>query len=404
MLRNSCSCSRSNEPPGGRAIASAIRPRVAWVAVEPTPYHMPLFDRIRRDGRIEIEYFFCARQIDQQWEMGAYAELIAPASDARRYSFRGLYFNPAILKALLARRWDVVVFSGYAHWTMQAGILSCLARGIPFVLQSDTHLLRRRHWLKRGVKRSLLFPILRRASAGIGLGLLQRRYLESMGIPASRLFTVPLTPHLDRFQLEAAERQRLRAAWRCQWGIAESDVVGIFVGRLVPVKGLDVLLDAIGMLPAGSRPHLVLIGDGPEREKLGRLAAARALSVHFAGFCQNEKLPERMAAADFFVLPSLEEGWGVVVAEAMAAGLPLVLSDQVGAAYDLLEPERNGFLVPAGSAEALRAALARCVGQRGRLAEMGCRSREIIRGWNCEASAEAFFQAIAAALPGGLAR
>jgi glycosyltransferase involved in cell wall biosynthesis len=380
---------------------SGKRPRVAWVAVEPTPYHMPLFERIQHDGRIEIEYFFCTKQATQPWTLEPYAELMSSASHARRFSCGGLYFNPAIVAALLRRHWDAVVLSGYAHWTMRLGLLVCLVRRIPFILQSDTHLLRPRHWWRRAVKRCLLFPLLRRAAAGIGLGRLQQQYFESIGIPAARLFTVPLTPHLDRFRLPDAERAARRAALRHEWAIPESTVVGVFVGRLVAVKALDLLLTALDGLPLELRPTLLLVGDGPERGPLEALVERHRLPVRFLGFSPNDDLPALLAASDFFVLPSHQEAWGIVVAEAMAAGLPVLLSDQVGAAYDLLQIGHNGYRFPAGSAAALGDALARCVRERSRLSEMGQHSREIIADWNCETSAREFFRAVDVALGRG---
>lgn len=377
--------------------ANVRKPMVAWVAVEPTPYHLPLFEHIRQTGRVNIEYFFCSNPSDQPWAVEHDARRIATETGGD-YRLAGLHFNPSIVRALIGRPWDAVVFSGYAQWTMQAGILICLARRIPFILQSDTHLLRPRHWLKRALKRLFLFPVLRRSAAAIGLGVLQRRYFESIGIDPARLFTVALTPHLDRFRLTDAERSSSRAALRREWGIPDSAVVGLYAGRLVAVKAPDVLLAALERMPAERRPHLVLVGDGPLRADLEAMVRRQALPVHFAGFHQNDELPSLLAAADFFVLPSREEPWGIAVAEAMAAGLPAVLSDQVGAAYDLLELGQNGFLVAAGSAESLEEALERCVRQRDRLPAMGERSRAIVEDWNCETSTREFFRAIDIAL------
>jgi glycosyltransferase involved in cell wall biosynthesis len=243
-----------------------------------------------------------------------------------------------------------------------------------------------------------LFPVLRQSAAAIGLGVLQRRYFEGIGIDASRLFTVALTPHLDRFRLPADERTSLRAALRQEWHIPESAVVGMCVARLAAVKGPDLLLAAMESIPGEHRPHLVLVGDGPLRAGLEAAARQRGLPIYFTGFRQNDELPRLFCAADFFVLPSREEPWGIAVAEAMASGLPVVLSDQVGAAYDLLQPGENGFLVTAGAVSSLQTALERCVRQRDRLPEMGRKSQALVAGWNGETSTREFFRAIDVAL------
>src|SRR6185295_13276085 len=119
------------------------------------------------------------------------------------------------------------------------------------------------------------------------------------------------------------------------------------------------LLEAQARLERGAEaPWLVLVGDGPESKSLRELASARNLRrVRFAGSREPSELPGIYAAADLFVLPSRHEPWGVVVNEAMAAGLPVVLSDRVGAAPDLLVDGANGRLFPAGDAGRLADAI-----------------------------------------------
>jgi glycosyltransferase involved in cell wall biosynthesis len=131
---------------------------------------------------------------------------------------------------------------------------------------------------------------------------------------------------------------------------------------------------------------------------LRQFAEEKNLPVTFLGFRQNHELPALLTAADFFVLPSCHEPWGVVVSEAMACGLPVLLSDRVGAAYDLLEDRRNGFLVPYASDEAWRNALQACAIEPQKLGAMGSRSREMVRGWTCQRATEQFSHLLAVAL------
>ena len=130
------------------------------------------------------------------------------------------------------------------------------------------------------------------------------------------------------------------------------------VARLVPEKGLDTLIRAVAAAD-DRRLVLVLAGDGPEREELERLATELGVRAVFAGDTAWEKIVEVYVAADVFALLSEREPWAVVVNEAAACGLPLVLSDRVGAAHDLLRDGENGALVPAGDVEAAAEALAR---------------------------------------------
>jgi glycosyltransferase involved in cell wall biosynthesis len=140
------------------------------------------------------------------------------------------------------------------------------------------------------------------------------------------------------------------------------------VGRAIPEKGFDVLADACER--AGVRLETV------------------------TGGLDEEALARRYAAADVFALLSQHEPWGVVVNEAAASGLPLVLSDRVGAAYDLLDDGENGFLVPAEDVDAAATAI-RTLAADGELRRrMGERSRELVSDWGYEPSVESFVAAV----------
>ena len=142
----------------------------------------------------------------------------------------------------------------------------------------------------------------------------------------------------------------------------------------------------------------MIVGDGPERPALEAKAREHSLPVRFLGFRQNDEVARFYAAADFFALPSEQEAWGVVAAEAAASGLPLLLSDQVGAAHDLLEPGRNGFLIRSGDVDAWRSALERATLRPEDLKAMGDRSRAIVSRWTLPELANQVFAAIRTAL------
>lgn len=120
----------------------------------------------------------------------------------------------------------------------------------------------------------------------------------------------------------------------------------ICVARLVPIKNLDRLLQAWQIVEQHNKTYqLLLIGDGPERATLEALATRLGLvNVIFKGVVDNDKTITYYHKADAMILPSLSESWGLVVNEAMAAGLPVLLSNRVNAAETLLEPGVNGFL------------------------------------------------------------
>jgi glycosyltransferase involved in cell wall biosynthesis len=164
-------------------------------------------------------------------------------------------------------------------------------------------------------------------------------------------------------------------------------------GRLAPEKGHDTLVRAIAAAGAPSLA-LAIAGEGPERAGLERLATELGVRLDLLGDLGPDRLAGAYAGADVFALLSTHEPWGVVVNEAAASGLPLVLSDQVGAAYDLLRDGENGFLVPAGDVDAAAAALRRLADDPELRRGLGRRSRELVADWGYGPSVEAFVAAV----------
>src|SRR5690606_20177001 len=152
-------------------------------------------------------------------------------------------------------------------------------------------------------------------------------------------------PDVAFFKEMSDAAQIRRAQLREELGIPDGRLCGVYVGRFIRVKGVDILLQGLAQTPPALRPHMLLAGDGPMRSQLEELVSALDRPVSCLGFRRTDELPEIYSAADFCALPSREEPWGVVVNEAQICRLPVLLSEQVGAAYDLLRDGENGFMV-----------------------------------------------------------
>jgi alpha-1,6-mannosyltransferase len=154
------------------------------------------------------------------------------------------------------------------------------------------------------------------------------RELRALGVP--RVRHVSLGVDLETFRPAGEEELPGREAM----GIPDDGrPVGIYAGRFCAEKRLDVLLDGHALLPVESRPHLLLVGGGPHRDRLERLARERP-RVHLHPYVQDrEHLARLYAASDFYAAPGPGETFGLSIAEAMACGLPVLVVDR-GAAPD----------------------------------------------------------------------
>jgi len=184
-----------------------------------------------------------------------------------------------------------------------------------------------------------------------------------------------------------------REELRKQWGL--KGPVILFVGRLTPGKGIFELLEAFERMPYPGEATLLVVGDGPAAAACrARCRSGLRRAVCFAGFRDQEALPRFYAMADLFVLPSRYDPWGLVLNEAMAAGLPVVGTAAAGASKDLIRDGENGYVFDAGDTERLSRVLGALAGDAALRERMGRQSRQIIEGYRPEDTRDGFRAAI----------
>jgi glycosyltransferase involved in cell wall biosynthesis len=197
------------------------------------------------------------------------------------------------------------------------------------------------------------------------ISLYTRERLRQAGYPERMLRMIPNAVQTERFRASSAVRDPAAVP------------TVIFVGRIQPVKGLEVLLRAWKMVLARLPARLLIAGDGGQLPELKRFAADTGIaeSVTFTG--EVSDVPARLEQADLYVQPSYQEGLPNSVLEAMSAGLPIVAT-RISGNEDVVADGVNGMLVPAGDAESLAHALATLLADRERAREFGRQSRRII--------------------------
>jgi 1,2-diacylglycerol 3-alpha-glucosyltransferase len=231
-----------------------------------------------------------------------------------------------------------------------------------------------RSWWKEKAKSLLIGALFDWAIAG---GTAHRRYLEELGFPMDRVMRFYDVVDNNYFWNKS---NTLRKSSASDFSLPSRYF--LYIGRLSEEKNVDGLIDEwSNYRAAGGTWPLVIVGNGPALRDLQQRAAksAFATDIHFAGHKGFRELPTYYAFAGCFVLPSTREPWGLVVNEAMAAGLPVIVSSRCGCAEDLLDPGKNGFVFD----PAVACDLARCLGKMdeatpAELARMGEASLDII--------------------------
>ena len=372
--------------------------RVAFVSPEPTPYRSPLLDRIADGGEIDLTVVYAARTVaGRTWTVEPRHRAVfldgvtvPGVRDVLRHDYP---VTPGIWRALRDAAPDCVVVSGWSTFASQAAIAWCRLRHVPYVLLVESHDDGPKPPWRRRVKETVVPPVVAGAESVLVTGSLARDSVVSLGARPERVRVFANTVDVERFGDQADRLATRRHELRAGFGLTPEDVAVVTVARLAPEKGMDVLLRAVAAT-GDERLVAVLVGDGPERSSLEELAAGLGIRATFAGDRPWESIAEAYVAADVFALLSEHEPWGVVVNEAAACGLPLVLSDRVGAARDLLRDGENGLLVPAGDVDAAADALACLASDAGLRESMGARSRELVRSFGYGPSADNLLAAV----------
>lgn len=369
---------------------------------EPTPYRAPLFDRVGERPELDLTVIYAARTVaDRTWAVESSHPSVflrgPRIPGVRRFLHHDYVVSFGIWKALRSLRPDCVVVSGWSTFASQAAIGWCRLRRVPFLLIVASHDSGPRSAWRRAVKGSIVPRIVGRASGFLVTGTLARESMLARGARPDRVRVFANTIDVEGWAKRAGDLAGRRPELRRQLGLEGTDVAVLSVARLAPEKGHDTLIRAVA---AAGDPYLklVLAGSGPERERLVGLAETLGIRPVLVGDLPHERLIEVYCAADVFALLSEREPWGVVVNEAAACGLPLVLSDRIGAAPDLLRDGENGSLVPAGDEAAAAEALRRLASDPEARRLAGTRSRELVADWGYGPSVESFVAAVADAL------
>jgi glycosyltransferase involved in cell wall biosynthesis len=234
----------------------------------------------------------------------------------------------------------------------------CYRKGIPFFVNSDNNIRcdPRHPAYKRFIKQRIYDWWMKRVSGVFSMGEFGDQFFMNYGAKPDRLYRLPYWPDYDAFtHVDPVELERFQQ----KFSLNRRQRHVLYSGRLVPVKRVDLLIDAFVNV-ASSHPewNLLIVGDGIKRDELQRRVPQELRQrVVWTGFLEGRELAVAYHAADTLVLPSDHENWALVVQEAMAAGLPVIASDVVGAAREMVVDGQGGRIFKTGDINSLQRSL-----------------------------------------------
>ena len=386
-----------------------MRVKLAIISTHPIQYYAPWFAYLSDKTNLDVRVFYLwdfgvSRRLDKgfdvaiQWDIplleGYEHEFIANKSySAGTGHFLGLW-NPDLPRRVREFAPDAILLTAYNYASIGYFLWCWRKERAPFIFRGDSHRLILRHGLLESVRRAVIARVFRCFSAVLYVGSANRDYFALHRVPNERLFFSPHAVDNERFT-DAREAAGVEAgSWKRSLGIPDNHRVILFAGKFEKKKRP---LDLLRAFQVANLDHtsLLFVGSGPLEQTL-RACAVGNPWIHFAPFQNQSLMPRTYAACDVLVLPSFgpAETWGLAVNEAMCMGRAVIVSDHVGCAKDLIIPNKNGLIYPAGDIDALAHCLCDALSDAVRLQAWGERSRELIRGYSYKQATEGLIKAL----------
>jgi len=300
----------------------------------PSPYQVEILNEIANDKSIDLHVAYLRDKDPERSWTGSRIE--------HEYSVLNNGVDRVATARDVLKTADFAVFNFYLNPNAQSLIDERARSRKPWCFWGERPGLRKPEWVGR-IARLWKLRWLHQSSAPIwGIGeFAVERYRSEFGSRRS-YFNFPYFSQLERFKVASDKRHR------------EQETVFLFSGSLIPRKGVDLLSRAfVRLRNEGHNVRLRILGAGPLLPDLRDTLSSIRDSVEFLGFSDWSELPARYASSDVLCVPSRYDGWGLVVPEGLAAGLPVIATDRMGAALEFVETGKNGWLIQSDSEDAI---------------------------------------------------
>ena len=353
--------------------------KLAVFSPYPIQYYIPWFKGLAQQEEIDLKvyYGFIPNEEQQGYGFNASFKWDVPMLDGYRWEvvpnarknpgFNSFFASstPEMGKVFTKDKPDAVVLIGWSFLPLVQALMACRKLRIPTIVRGDSNNLKKRNFLVRLIHRNLIHKY----DAFLAVGKLNRQFYLDYGIPEEKIFQARHFVNNGFFENRLNELKDTRSAIRNKWNIPENAICFLFSGKLQEKKRIFDLLKAFEIAhDRNSSVHLLIAGDGEHMQSAKDFVAQKKFPVTFAGFLNQTEIVKAYAAADCLVLPSdYGETWGLVVNEAMACGLPAIVSDRVGCGPDLVLDGVTGYIFPFGDINTLADKLLGCASDKAKL-------------------------------------
>lgn len=372
-------------------------PKLVIITEIIAPYRIPVFNALAQRHQVELHVIFLSENDPtlRQWEIYKneiqFSYEVLPSWRAR-LGRHNLLINRGVRTALDRIVPDAVICGGYNYLASWSAAYWARAKRIPFLLWTESTAFDQRQQYRLVELAKKRFLNLCRGFVVPGLSSLH--YLTNLGIETGQIFVAPNAVDTSAFAMVAEATCENDAQIRSRYGLPCRYF--LYVGRMVKEKGIYDLLAAYAEVREEIRSQvgLVFVGDGADRNDLQRSLKINPGTIQFLGFKQREQLTEIYALAEALTFPTHSDPWGLVVNEAMACGLPIIVTNVAGCALDLVHDGSNGFVIPPKDIPKLAQTMTTLAENSELRGRMSRRSREQIQANSPSAWAEGIVKAV----------
>jgi len=319
--------------------------KILFITNIPSPYRVDFFNELGKQCDLTVCYErHSAGDRNIKWRGNEAINYTANFTSAKTIGTdKSIGFD--LIWEIKKVKFDHLIISGYASPSVMLAITYCRIFRIPYTLESDGGFFTVDHGIKRIIKRFLLCG----AQSHFTTCQEYTSYLLSLGISKDKINKYPFTSLYENDIAVSVANDEEKEQLRSELAIIEKKVV-LSVGRFIPCKGFDILLNAAKSFLDST--GIYIVGGTPEPEFIEQKKCLGLNNVHFIDFKQKNELKKWYRAADVFILPTRGDVWGLVINEAMAQGLPVITTDRCIAGLELVD-DQNGALITADSVESI---------------------------------------------------
>jgi glycosyltransferase involved in cell wall biosynthesis len=380
--------------------------RLAIISSHPIQYNAPLFKRLASQAGLVVKVFYTLGGDFSELKDKGFGKAInwdIPILEGYEYQFLknsskkpgtsvsdGI-INPFIINDIKSFKPTAILVYGW-NFKSHLKVIRYFKGKVKILFRGDSTLLNEKKGFKKIIRRVVLTWVYKHIDKALYVGINNKQYYQKHGLKDAELVFAPHAIDNIRYgndDLYLDEAKVLRSELK----VPSENILFAFIGKYENVKNPLILMEAFKRLES-DRVSLLFVGNGHLEEELKRKAAG-SQNIHFLPFQNQKIMPVIYRIADVYVLPSVSETWGLAVNEAMACGLPVIVSSKVGCAPDLVQDMKNGYIFESGNTEDLYRILSiYSVKTTVELKEMGRVSKKIIENWNYERTSDAIVESI----------